>query len=81
MNRAKAKPPSKVMFARLCRENSTSVIVLLPGSCAHLKDPSLVFNEVFMTVMMVLWLSFEDSVNERQLTFQLDYLDDDVCGD
>merc|ERR1719490_434663 len=27
---------SKVMFARLCRENSTSVMVLLPGSCAYL---------------------------------------------
>ena len=80
MNRAKAKPPSKVMFARLCRENSTCVMVLLPGSCAYLKDP-LVFNQVFMRVMMVLWLSFEDSVNERQLTFQLDYLDDNVCGD
>ena len=80
MNRAKAKPPSKVMFTRLCRENSTCVMVLLPGSCAYLNDP-LVFNEVFMRVMMVLWLSFEDSVNERHLTFQLDYLDDNVCGD
>ena len=80
MNRAKAKPPSKVMFARLCRENSTCVMVLLPGSCAHLKDP-LVFNEVFMRVMMVLWLSFKDLVNKRHLTLQLEYLDDNVCGD
>ena len=33
----KPNPPSKVMFTGLCWENPTCVMVLLPGSCAHLQ--------------------------------------------
>ena len=43
----KPNPPSKVMFTGLCWENPTCVMVLLPGSCAHLQGFLFLFIIIF----------------------------------